>query len=51
MPMTLQEVGIDSSRIDEMAQHVDTCENLDKAWVPLYKDDIAAIISDCLVAM
>jgi Uncharacterized oxidoreductases, Fe-dependent alcohol dehydrogenase family len=51
IPMTLQEVGIDNSRIDEMAQHVDRCEHLDQAWVPLYKDDIAAIISDCLVAM
>lgn len=52
VPMTLQEVGIaDDSRIDEMAHHVEVCENLDKAWVPLHEADIAAIMRDCLVAM
>lgn len=48
IPMTLGEVGIDESRIDEMADHVAELEGLDKAWVPLLKDDIAAIYRACL---
>ncbi len=48
VPMTLHEVGIDDSRIDEMAHHVAENEGLDKAWVPLHEADIAAILRDCL---
>lgn len=48
VPMTLPEVGIDESRIDEMAHHVATLEGLDRAWVPLYEGDIAAIYRACL---
>ena len=51
IPMTLQEVGIDDSRIDEMARHIAQNEGLDKAWVPLHEEDIAAILRDCQVAM
>lgn len=52
MPMILPAVGIyDDSRVDEMAEHVDRCEHLDQAWVPLHKEDIAAIIRDCFVEM
>lgn len=46
--MTLREVGIDESRIDEMARHIAMNEGLDKAWAPLFEDDIAAILRDCL---
>ena len=43
IPMTLREVGIDSSRIDEMARHVAENEGLENAWVLLDEADIAAI--------
>jgi alcohol dehydrogenase YqhD (iron-dependent ADH family) len=43
IPMTLREVGIDESRIDEMAKHVADNEGLDEAWAPLMQSDIAAI--------
>lgn len=43
IPMTLREVGIDDSRIDEMARHVAEGEGLENAWVPLTADDVAAI--------
>lgn len=48
IPMTLGEVGIDDSRIDEMAHHIAVNEGLDRAWVPLHETDIAAILRDCL---
>ena len=48
LPMTLREVGIDGSRIDEMAHHIAVNEGLENAWAPLYEDDIAAILRDCL---
>lgn len=48
IPMTLREVGIDDTRIDEMAKHVAELEGLDKAWVPLHEEDIAAIYRNCL---
>ncbi|MGN1232548.1 MAG: iron-containing alcohol dehydrogenase [Candidatus Cryptobacteroides sp.] len=48
LPMTLREVGIDGSRIDEMAHHVAINEGLENAWAPLYEEDIAAILRDCL---
>lgn len=37
IPMTLREVGIDDSRIDEMARHIADNEGLDKAWVPFMR--------------
>ena len=43
IPMHLKDVGIDESRIDEMAHHVAENEGLDKAWVPLSEKDIADI--------
>ena len=43
IPMTLREVGIDESRIDEMARHVVEGWDLENAWVPLTADDVAAI--------
>ena len=43
IPMHLKEVGIDESRIDEMAKHVSDNEGLENAWVPLLQKDIADI--------
>ena len=43
IPMNLKAVGIDESRIDEMAHHVAVNEGLDKAWAPLSEKDIADI--------
>ena len=48
LPMTLREVGIDGNRIDEMAHHIAVNEGLENAWAPLYEEDIAAILRDCL---
>ena len=48
LPMTLREVGIDGSRIDEMAHHIAVNEGLENAWAPLHEEDIAAILRDCL---
>lgn len=43
IPMTLREVGIDERRIDEMAQHVADNEELENAYIPLQKEDVADI--------
>ena len=43
IPMHLKDVGIDDSRIDEMAKHVADNEGLDHAWAPLLQKDIADI--------
>lgn len=43
IPMHLKNVGIDESRIDEMAIHVADNEGLENAWVPLKQKDIADI--------
>ena len=43
IPMHLREVGIDESRIDEMAHHVAENEGLENAWAPLSEKDIAEI--------
>ncbi len=48
MPMHLRDVGIDESRIPEMAHHVAVNEGLEHAWVPLHEDDIAAILTASL---
>ena len=48
LPMTLREVGIDGSRIDEMAHHIAVNEGLENSWAPLHEEDIAAILRDCL---
>lgn len=44
IPMTLTEVGIDDSKIDEMAAACVANNNLDSAFVPLDRDDIAKIL-------
>ncbi len=48
MPMHLKEVGIDESRIREMAHHIALNEGLDQAYVPLTEDDIVSILTDSL---
>ena len=49
LPMTLGAVGIDDSRIDEMARHtVNASMRLNRAWVPLEEADVAAIMRACL---
>lgn len=48
IPMTLREVGIDESRIDEMAHHVAVNEGLENAWAPLLEKDIAEIFTASL---
>lgn len=48
IPMHLREVGIDDSRIDEMAHHIAINEGLDKAYVPLTEQDIKEILLESL---
>ena len=43
IPMHLKDVGIDESRIEEMAKHVADNEGLENAWAPLLQEDIVAI--------
>ena len=44
IPMHLREVGIDDSRIDEMANHIAVNEGLENAYVPLTEQDIKEIL-------
>ena len=48
IPMHLREVGIDDSRIDEMAHHIAVNEGLDKAYIPLTEQDIKEILLESL---
>ena len=48
IPMHLREVGIDDSRIDEMAHHIAVKERVDKAYVPLTEQDIKEILLESL---
>ena len=48
IPMHLKEVGIDESRIEEMAHHVAVNEGLENAWAPLLEKDIAEIFTASL---
>lgn len=48
IPMHLRDVGIDESRIDEMAHHVAVNEGLENAYAPLLKKDIAEIFRQSL---
>ncbi len=48
IPMHLREVGIDESRIGEMAHHVAVMEGLETAYAPLYEEDIAKIFTNSL---
>ena len=44
IPMHLREVGIDDTRIDEMAHHIAVNEGLDHAYAPLTEQDIKEIL-------
>ena len=44
IPMHLREVGIDDSRIGEMAHHIAVNEGLDQAYAPLTEQDITEIL-------
>ena len=48
IPMHLRDVGIDESRIGEMAHHVAENEGLEEAWAPLLEKDIAEIFTESL---
>lgn len=48
IPMCLKDVGIDDSKLSEMAHHIAVNEGLDKAWAPLYENDILNILKDSL---
>lgn len=48
IPMTLKEVGIDASRLEEMAHHIAVNEGLDNAWAPLSENDILEILKASL---
>ena len=48
IPMTLQEVGIGPEHIEDMAAHAIQVGRLDRAFVPLSKEDLAAIYRMCL---
>ena len=48
IPMHLREVGIDDSRIDEMAHHIAVNEGLDKAYATLTEEDIRQILIQSL---
>ena len=44
MPMHLRDVGIDETRLAEMAHHIAENEGLDNAWAPLSEADILSIL-------
>ena len=44
IPMHLREVGIDDSRLDEMAHHVAVNEGLENAYAPLTEQEIKEIL-------
>lgn len=48
IPMHLREVGIDETRLGEMAHHIAVNEGLDKAWAPLSEKDILEILEASL---
>lgn len=48
IPMHLKDVGIDDSRLSEMAHHIAVNEGLDDAYVPLSENDILDILKASL---
>ena len=48
IPMHLRDVGIDDSRIDEMAHHIAVNEGLEHAYAPLTEQDIKEILTASL---
>ena len=48
IPMHLKDVGIDDSRIGEMAHHIAVNEGLENAYAPLTEQDITEILTASL---
>lgn len=48
IPMHLKEVGIDETRLSEMAHHIAVNEGLEHAWAPLTEQDILDILKKSL---
>lgn len=48
IPMHLKDVGIDESRLEEMAHHIAVNEGLEHAYVPLMEEDILEILKASL---
>lgn len=48
IPMHLKDVGIDESRLSEMAHHVAVNEGLENAYAPLLEEDILDIFKASL---
>ena len=48
IPMNLRSVGIDDSRLSEMAHHIAVNEGLENAWAPLSEEDIPEILKASL---
>lgn len=48
IPMTLTELGIGEDSFDAMASSLFEKKNLEKAYVPLYKEDVIEIFKMCL---
>jgi hypothetical protein len=48
IPMHLKDVGIDDSRLGEMAHHIAVNEGLENAWIPLTESDLLAILKASL---
>ena len=48
IPMHLRDVGIDDSRIGEIAHHIAVNEGLEEAWAPLNEDDLVTILTESL---
>jgi len=48
IPMHLRKVGIDESRVSEMAHHIAVNEGLDQAYVPLTEEATEKIIRESL---
>ena len=48
MPKRLEEVGIGTDRLADMARHIAQTEGLEHAWVPLSEQDILHILKNCL---
>ena len=46
--MHLKDVGIDETRLQEMAHHIAINEGLENAWAPLSEEDILAILKESL---
>lgn len=48
IPMHLRDVGIDETRIEEMAHHIAVNEGLENAYAPLTEKDIVEILTESL---